>query len=130
MVLVVGIAASPLWAAGGATREKGNASKKDPVADAFALPRGFALRADQQEPYNRLKSEMEPRLRDALSQVEAATGGEKDRAAKNVMAVRKEIKARLVRILQQPDPVAIKRAQDAAKAAQKARQQQQKKKRR
>ena len=140
VALAVGLMAAPAWAQGGAkkganAREKGGTahketgSKKDPVADAFALPHNVHLRSDQQEPYNKLKQQMEPKLRDALSKVEAATGADKDKAAKSVLAIRKEIRGNLTQILQKADPEAIKRQQEAVKAAQKARQQQQEKQR-
>lgn len=138
VALVMGLMAGPAWAQGGANKgnkikEKAGAahkdagSKKDPAADAFALPHNVRLRSDQQEPYNKLKQQMEPKLRDALSKVEAATGADKDKAAKDVLAIRKEIRGKLTQILQKADPEAIKRQQEAAKAAQRARQQQQEK---
>jgi hypothetical protein len=120
LALAVAIMAGPAWAQGdfgkGSKKEKAGVakketgSKKDPVADAFALPKGVTLRSDQQEPYNKMKQDMEPKLRDALSQVEAATGADKDKAAKSVMATRKEIKNKIAQILRQVDPNIAKAA--------------------
>jgi hypothetical protein len=119
LALAVGIMAGSAWAQSGpklkekaSSSKKDTGSKKDPVADAFALPKGVTLRSDQQGKYDTMKKEMEPKLRDTLSQVEAATGAEKDKAAKGVMIVRKEIKTKIGQILREPDPNLAKAAKN------------------
>lgn len=139
VALAVAIGAGPAWGQGefgkgpktqgkAAAASKDGGGKRDTVADAFALPSGFRLRGDQQEPYNKLKQQMEPKLRNALAQVESATGLDKDKAARNAMAIRKEIKTKLTEILNKQDPEAVKRAQEAARRAREAQQRQQQQK--
>lgn len=106
---------------GVAKKDKDTGAKRDLVAEAFALPKGAVLRPHQQEPFNKMKQEMEPKLREAYAQVESAAGAEKAKTAKNVLAIRKEIGTKIATILQQPDETAIQAARDALRAARDAR---------
>lgn len=97
------------FAAEGAKHEKAPANKKDPVADAFVLPAHVALRADQQQDFDRMKSQYEPQLHSAVQKVESSTDTkEKTAAAKEVVKLRGEIKKAIHTILAKPDPNASK----------------------
>jgi hypothetical protein len=116
VALAVAIVAAPAWAQGGfnkgtktkdkvAVAKKDTHAKKDPLADAFVLPKGVVLRADQQTKFDKMKEEMEPKLRDALAQVEAAASAtEKSKAGTGVKTVRTEIKTKIAQIVREPDP--------------------------
>jgi hypothetical protein len=76
---------------------------KDPVAVAFALPKGVVLNADQQAAYDKLKQDKEPGLLQALDNVEQAQAGEeKANANKEVRKLRAEIRTAIKNILKMP----------------------------
>lgn len=81
------------------------APKKDLVADAFQLPPGAHLRADQQNDFKRVRERYEPPLKSAVRKLEAA-GDEKERthAAKEVLKLKADIKEQIDTILAKPDP--------------------------
>ena len=94
------LVAAPVALAAGAPQHK-----KDLVADAFVLPPGAHLRADQQNDLKRIKERYEPPLRAAVKKLEAASE-EKDKtpAAKDVLKLKAEVKEQIDSILAKPDP--------------------------
>ena len=81
------------------------AAGKDLVADAFHLPPGVTLRADQRDDFNRLKQRYEPPLRSAVNKLEDAKDDkEKLPLAREVLKMKAEIKEGIDRILAKPDP--------------------------
>jgi hypothetical protein len=91
--------------------------KRDNVAEAFALPKGVTLRPDQDDLYRKLKREKEPKLRQAQKRVDdAPSEQEKTKAAREMMALTKEIKQGINTILQKPDPKLVQAMEEAMKA--------------
>lgn len=89
--------------------------KKDPVAMAFTLPRGMVLTPKEYEYANRVRAQLEPRLRAALDRVENASDkNEKVKAAKEVREIKSAIQVAVNTILQQRYMAAM---QEAAKQA-------------
>ena len=76
-------------------KKESKAPLRDPVAAAFAFPRGVtSLDARQEKAYERLKSQYESSLRDAIAQSKEATDPkEKNKAAGQVRQIRVKIKA-------------------------------------
>ena len=102
---VAGDKATGEKSAGAKTGSADSAAKKDPVEMAFALPKGTVLRPDQQKAFDKMKKELEPKLKDALSNVEKATvEQEKTKAAHEALHIRQDIKAQIKNILALPDP--------------------------
>lgn len=89
---------------------------KDPVEDAFELPRGVVLLGNQIKAYGEFRKQLEPPLRSALGRVESATDEqEKLQAVAEVKRIRESIRLGIQEILRLPpsDPKAApKKAQD------------------
>jgi hypothetical protein len=119
---------SPLWGAGAdarsrvnagtngaialsrstATAESGSATAgktapRDPVALAFALPKGTVLNSRQEAAYNKLKKENESPLRSALQQISRTNDkSEKAKLARQANDTRATIKTGIHEILAMP----------------------------
>jgi hypothetical protein len=79
---------------------------RDPVQEAFNLPRGTALRPDQQSKFEQLKQTYEPRLRAAIDRVaKASDDTEKLKAAGEARNLRQEISSGIKEILASLPPV-------------------------
>ena len=96
-------------AAGAAATGQGTAKKdravgaRDPVASAFALPRGVALTAKQQAAYDDLKENNESALRQAFDDAPQAEGATaKAQALREVRECRAKIRAGIQEILTMP----------------------------
>jgi hypothetical protein len=78
-------------------KKESKAPARDPVTAAFALPRGLkSLTANQQKAYEKLKTQYESALRDAIQQSKQATDGkEKNKAAGQVREIRAKVRAGL-----------------------------------
>ena len=75
------------------------------VESAFVLKKGVNLRPDQQQAYEKLKQDQEPKLREALEKKDKATSDtDKNAAALAVVKVRSDIKKQIAAILRQPAP--------------------------
>jgi len=75
--------------------------KKDPVAAAFALPKGMVLTKEEQAFAKQVRGKLEPQLRKALEKLEKTEDKtEKRKAAKQVQAIRAQIKTAVNMILQ------------------------------
>jgi len=89
-------------------KDKAAATKKNPIDDAFALPKGVtlaSLRDDQVKAYNKLRDDKTPILQAALDEREnAATKEDQNKAAKKMLKIRSEIKDEIKKILLMPDP--------------------------
>jgi hypothetical protein len=84
---------------------KAKAAADKVVETAFALKKGVSLRPDQQQAYDKLKQEQEPKLREALEKKDNATSDtEKNAAALAVGKARASIKKQIAAILRQPPP--------------------------
>ena len=92
------------------SKAAGKDSKAKTAADkvvetAFALKKGVSLRPDQQEAYDKLKQEQEPKLREALDKKNQATSStDKNAAALAVGKIRADVKKQIAAILRQPPP--------------------------
>ena len=104
-----------LWTAVRAA-QKDAPPKKDPVSSAFALPRGLVLTPPEMAWANSVRSELEPKLRDALRRVEQGADSEqKAKAAVEVRQIKSQIKQAINAILQ--DRAAKAAAEYAKKVA-------------
>jgi hypothetical protein len=75
-------------------------TKKDPIEDAFALPKNAKLDAGQQEQFDKLRAEKEPELKAALDDYQAAKDSAgKTAGMKKVNLVKKDIKTAIGKIL-------------------------------
>ena len=84
---------------------KAKAAADKVVETAFALKKGVSLRPDQQEAYDKLKQEQEPKLREALDKKNQATSStDKNAAALAVGKIRADVKKQIAAILRQPPP--------------------------
>lgn len=100
-------------------------SKRDSATmaalSAFAVPRGTELSAKQKEALKKLKSDMEPKLRADVEDLEkAADGAEKRAAATKLKETKKEIAAAIQKIVDMAAEDAAKQQADAMRQAQKA----------
>jgi hypothetical protein len=85
--------------------EKPAVSAKDPLKDAFKLPRRAVLRPEQQTALDGLKQQWEPKLREALDKVAAAPAErEKLKAVREVNKIRGEIQQAILAICIAPPP--------------------------
>jgi len=86
-------------------RDKPGAAAKDPLKDAFKLPRRAVLRPDQQTALDGLKQQWEPQLREALDKVATAPDErEKLKAAKEVKKIRDQLQQAILAICIAPPP--------------------------
>jgi len=76
-LVLVSVCAAPLFAAEGADRRNPPVLKKDPVAMAFALPKGMVLTPKEYEWAANVRNQLEPQLRSALDRVKNAENGSK-----------------------------------------------------
>ena len=120
-LLVCGVMAGTLCAADGlgkgkstTTKDKAAATKRNPIDDAFTLPKGVTLeklRKDQRDAYNKLRDDKTPLLQAALDEREnAATKEDQNKAAKKMLSIRDEVQKEIKKILLTPDPNAAKKA--------------------
>ena len=72
---------------------------KDPVATAFALPKGTTLNAKQQAVYDQLKADKEDELRQAIDDLQKSTSGATAAAAKKIRDLRAAIRQKINDIL-------------------------------
>jgi hypothetical protein len=94
LIVVVGIAVAPAFGAQKEKVEKKDAKSaaSDPVARAFAPPRGVTLTDTQTEAVEKLRSQHEQKLREALDAVRSAKGDKEKRdAATAAKQIREEI---------------------------------------
>jgi hypothetical protein len=93
-------------------KDKAAATRKNPIDDAFALPKGVTLaglRDDQRKAYNKLRDDKTPLLQGALDRKrDAATKADENKLAKEVLKIRSEIKDEIKKILLTPNPNAPK----------------------
>ena len=118
-LLVCGVMAGALCAADGlgkkppAAKDKAAATKKNPIDDAFALPKGVtlaSLRDDQRRAYNKLRDDKTPLLQGALDRKrDAATKADENKLAREVLKIRSEVKDEIKKILLTPNPNAPKK---------------------
>jgi len=119
-LVLVSVCAAPLFAAEGADRRNPPVLKKDPVAMAFALPKGMVLTPKEYEWAANVRNQLEPQLRSALDRVKNAENEkEKLQAVKEVNAIRQQIKAAIHTIIQNRRIEAMKEAAKRAEAARK-----------
>ena len=84
---------------------KAKAAGDKVVESAFVLKKGVSLRPDQQQAYDKLKQDQEPKLREAFEKKETATSDtDKTAAAAAITKVRTDIKKEIAAILRQPAP--------------------------
>jgi len=121
VLALVSVGGTPLFAADGGDRSGPATLQKDPVAMAFALPKGMVLTAKEHEWAMGVRNRLEPQLRSALNRVKNAEN-EKDKlkAVKEVNAIRQQIKAAINTILQNRYQEAMKEAAKRAAAAREA----------
>jgi hypothetical protein len=94
-------------------------AKKDPVAEAFALPRKFKPTPGQQKEIDAVHAKYETKLRDALGKVDKADGAsDKDKAARDVLKVREQIRVAIAGIVNSLSPEAQRAAANAQKQLQ------------
>jgi hypothetical protein len=100
--------------------EKANAAKKDPLAEAFALPRKFQPTPGQQKELDAIHSKYEQKLRDALQKVDQASNdADKDKLAREALKIHEQIRSAIMSIVNNPSPEAQKAAANAQKQLQK-----------
>ncbi len=78
---------------------KAKPPSKDPVATAFALPKGTTLNAKQQAAYDQLKADKEDELRQAIDDLQKSTSGATAAAAKKIRDLRAAIRQKINDIL-------------------------------
>jgi hypothetical protein len=94
-------------------------AKKDPVAEAFALPRKFQPTPGQQKELDAIHAKYEKKLRDALEKVDKADGAaDKDKAAREMLKVREQIRVAIASVVNNPSPEAQRAAINAQKQLQ------------
>ncbi|MGA2031026.1 MAG: hypothetical protein ABSG68_02115 [Thermoguttaceae bacterium] len=72
----------------------------DPVARAFALPKGTVLSAQQKRAYDKLKTENAPALRSAIDQTKSASSSaDQTKYAKQAAQIRTKVRAGIKQIL-------------------------------
>ncbi|MGA2066949.1 MAG: hypothetical protein ABSG86_18365 [Thermoguttaceae bacterium] len=99
---LVGLFWAASFAAGETTsagNSQGSKTTKDPVAAAFALPHGTVLSAKQQRAYNKLKSQNESPLRQAIAQIQSKNKDESTKGLKQSKEIRAKIKTGIKDIL-------------------------------
>ncbi len=74
-------------------------STRDPVAQAFALPRGTQLSAKQQVAYDKLKRQYTSSLRSAIALIQSDNKGDTTKGLKQNKEVRAKIRAGIQQIL-------------------------------
>jgi hypothetical protein len=87
---------------------------RDPVASAFALPKGVVLSPQQKTAYDQLKQEREPILRKAIDQVHESKGEAMLKAAREVRDQRAEIRTKIDEILNTPYDRSAKSSGDSS----------------
>jgi len=118
-----------LAAALGAAQLLGADPRKDPVAEAFVLPRGAVLRPHQAKAYQQLREQFQPLLRSALARVESTTDEkEKLEAVAEVKRIRGQIRLAILDVLRIPPPKKAKAGAQGKKKPQAKKSQQRKKK--
>ena len=84
-------------------QKKAKRPAKDPVAQAFMLPRGVVLTPKQAEAYRQVRRQLEPLLRSALERVQSATGQkDKLKAVAEVKQIKEQIRQSILEILRNP----------------------------
>jgi len=122
-LVLVSVCGAPLFAADGGDRSEPATLQKDPVAMAFALPKGMVLTPKEYEWAMGVRNQLEPQLRSALDRVKSAENEqEKLQAVKEVNAIRQQIKEAINTILQNRYQEAMKEAAKRAAAAREAAQ--------
>jgi len=100
--------------------DKASAAKKDPLAEAFALPRKFQPTPGQQKELDAIHSKYEQKLRDALQKVDQASNdSDKDKLAREALKIHEQIRSAIMSIVNNPSPEAQKAAANAQKQLQK-----------
>ena len=86
-----------------AEKAEKKAPRQDPVAAAFAIPYGTSLNAKQRAEYERLKTDKESALREAIMDLDAATtSAEKTELRREVNVLQREIRTAIKQILMMP----------------------------